>query len=204
MAIITLTADQIAKMVKAQEIIYAAHNEIWNECHLNVLDNDCLSSLTLSKIVQTYDPSYTVNFGRNGVDAVANSGVIENKTIRLDGFTRDGVFVEANRKPNGEYPNCRKNHKYRGQFQFHAEGDLNYPRYIFGVLRKDTLEPLRIYDIRRPKNVNFVQEYLHTKRQVWLVKGKKKHDVIAIEETVLHANIKFTTSIVDGCEVLRS
>lgn len=200
-----LDSASITELIKVKNRIFSVRKTAFSKYHLDILDNDVLSSLSIWEIVSQYDTNYDINFARTKEDAISNGVLIEQKCSKVDGFERNGNFIEAifNKKTN-RYPNSKTDKKNTASFQFHAEGDLEYPRYIFAVRRKDTLKLLRLYDISSTGNVNMVQKHLLAEKLKWLSKGKKKHDVIMISEKVLLEKLlKISKMTINDCELLR-
>jgi hypothetical protein len=171
--------------------IFKDREEIYRKHKIDVLDTDTLSSLSVYEVVIQYDADYNINFARNGEDAKSQDVLIEQKCSRVE-----------RRKRLGTYPDAL--------YQFHAMGDLIYPRYILVSRDKTTLEPVKLYDISQPKNVKLVQDYLMAERQAWedrcaVDKKYMKRDVIGIPESVLKAGLTKTTALtVNNCEVTRA
>ena len=168
--------------------IFKEREEIYRKHKIDVLDNDTLSSLSIYEIVIQYDTDYNINFARNGEDAISQGVLIEQKCSRVE-----------RRKRLGTYPDAL--------YQFHAMGDLIYPRYVLVSRDKTTLEPVRLYDISESTNVKLVQDYLMSERQAWedrcaIDKKYMKRDVIGIPEAVLKENLKITKQLtINNCEV---
>lgn len=184
-----LEPETLAELDEVRKQIFALRSAAYSKFKIDVLDNDTLSALSIYEIVKDYDPNYNINFARNGEDAVSGGVKIEQKCSRIE-----------RKKRSGEYPEA--------QFQFHAMGDLEYPRYIMVTRDKDNLAPVKIYDISQKDNVQLVQEHLLEQRRLWLEKGRRdeskmKRDVIVIGEKVLQQLQGFTRTVILGCEVLR-
>lgn len=160
-------------------------NRLFNQYGIDLLDTDVLTKLELNKVT-SYDPTIKFNFARNGEDAISMGVEIEVKCSKIK------------KQKSGKYP--------KTVFQFHAMGDIESPRYIFAVLDKNTLSPIKIYDISKRKNTKFVFDHLAGERGVWMEKGrldesKMKRDVITISEDQLKA-IKWETELdISGCKV---
>ena len=197
-------ADQ-AEITAAIEQMLVVRNAIQKKFRIDVLETDTISSTAIQKIVEQYDPTFSVNYARNGYDAKNEKGEAESKSARIDGFDRRGVYVEAsfNVKAN-RYPDCRTDKKYTGSYTFHAEGDIEHKRYIFAARRKDTLKVIRIFDVNSKKNVKVINDILKQNRDAWLAAGKKKRDTINItEKDMLEKFSSQTHEIIDGCEVIK-
>lgn len=184
-----LDPDTLAELDKVRKQIFALRSEAYSKFKIDVLDNDTLSALSIYEIVKDYDPDYNINFARNGEDAVSAGVKIEQKCSRIE-----------RKKRSNEYP--------AAQFQFHAMGDLVYPRYILVTRDKDNLQPVRVYDISNEYNLGLVQQHLLEQRRLWLEKGrmderKMKRDVITISEGVLAGLKGCVRTVINGCEVLR-
>lgn len=168
--------------------IFKEREEIYRKHKIDVLDTDTLSSLSVYEIVSQYDTDYNINFARNGEDAKSHGVLIEQKCSRVE-----------RRKRLGTYPDAL--------YQFHAMGDLIYPRYILVSRDKTTLELVRIYDISVLENVQVVQDCLMGERQAWedrcaIDKKYMKRDVIGIPESVLKEQLKITKTLtINNCEV---
>lgn len=171
--------------------IFADREEIYRKHKIDVLDTDTLSSLSVYEVVIQYDPDYNINFARNGEDAKSKDVLIEQKCSRVE-----------KRKRLGTYPDAL--------YQFHAMGDLIYPRYILVSRDKTTLAPVKLYDISQPKNVKLVQDYLMAQRQAWedrcaVDKKYMKRDVIGIPESVLKEGLtKAKNLTINNCEVTKA
>ena len=171
--------------------IFADREEIYRKHKIDVLDTDTLSSLSVYEIVIQYDSDYNINFARNGEDAKSRDVLIEQKCSRVE-----------KRKRLGTYPDAL--------YQFHAMGDLIYPRYILVSRDKATLALVKLYDISQLENVKLVQDYLMGERRSWedrcaVDKKYMKRDVIGIPESVLTENLVVTEKlIIDNCTVVRA
>lgn len=184
------TPAEIQEMIEAATIINCERTKIYQKYSIDLLDNDTMSSLFVWDIVTKYDFDYNTNFSRNGEDAVSNNVIIEQKC--------------ANVKPT------RTGNIGKAAFQFHAMGDLVYPRYIFTVRNKETLEPVRIYDISDPANVEVITGHLISQSNAWLEKGKEnpaknmKRDVITLPETLILDQITVNLyKVINNCQVFK-
>jgi len=161
--------------------------QIFQKYGVDLLDNDTGSALMVWELITSYDNGYNINLARNGEDAISNGTIIEQKCSNVKP-TKKGKISSAN-------------------FQFHAMGTLEYPRYIFIVRRKDSLDLARIYDIKQKANVDLIQHHLLSQRDTWLEKGKEnpvknmKRDVIYLPEKLLNSNIKLTKTVINNCEI---
>ncbi len=188
-------ADSIAEMNKVRKEIFALRESIYKKHQIDILDTDALSSLSIYEIVTQYDPFYNINFARNGEDAKSNDVLIEQKATRVDGLlTKRG-------KP-------RKNAGTDAAFQFHANGDLDSPRYLFVARNKADLSVMRIYDVSDTENRKIIFEHLLNERNEWNKKTngdpiKMKRDVIVLPEKLLleKLNIKSRKKI-NGCDII--
>lgn len=180
-------SDCINILSELRNEIFSARNSAFKLYGIDLLDNDVLSSISLYQIVKQYDADFNVNFARNGEDGISNEIVSEHKCSNV------------RPKKNGDIP--------YSSFQFHAMGKLNYPRYIFFVRNKETLEIVRLYDISRKSNVLSVFECLENQSESWLAEGKldkkkMKRDVIYVKETFLHSlTLTKQNDTINGCEV---
>jgi hypothetical protein len=186
-----LNPEVLKELDEYRKRIFADREEIYRKHKIDVLDTDTLSSLSVYEIVSQYDDDYNINFARNGEDAKSNDILIEQKCSRVE-----------RRKKSGTYPDAL--------YQFHAMGDLIYPRYILVSRDKTTLALVRLYDISQPKNVKLVQDYLMAQRQAWedrcaIDKKYMKRDVIGIPESELVNKLKITEQLViNDCTVIRA
>ena len=186
-----LNPEVLKELDEYRKRIFADREEIYRKHKIDVLDTDTLSSLSVYEIVIQYDQDYNINFARNGEDAISNNVKIEQKCSRVE-----------KRKKSGTYPDAL--------YQFHAMGDLIYPRYILVSRDKTTLALVKMYDISQPANVKLVQDYLMQERQAWedrcaIDKKYMKRDVIGIPESVLTENLLVTQKLtIDNCTVIRA
>lgn len=190
------SSDCLVEMNEIRKKIFAEREKIYKKYKIDILDTDALSALSIYEIVVQYDPDYNINFARNGEDAKSNGILIEQKATRVEGaLTKTG-------KP-------RKNAGTDAAFQFHAMGDLDYPRYIFVARNKNDLSVMRIYDISENKNRKKVLDCLMSERQSWLDRSKgdqkkMKRDIIVLAEKFILDNIKFNSQqTINGCEVFK-
>jgi len=183
-----LNKEVIQELDEYRKRIFLEREAIYRKHKIDVLDTDTLSSLSVYEVVSQYDPDYNINFARNGEDAISNDVKIEQKCSRVE-----------KRKRLGTYPDAL--------YQFHAMGNLIYPRYILVNRDKTTLAPVRLYDISIDTNVKLVQGYLMNERQAWLDRcavDKKymKRDIIGIPEKTLLENLTIKKQfIINECEV---
>jgi hypothetical protein len=178
--------SQIHQLIEVRDAIFKERSKAWADTGIDLFDNDTLSSLSVYEVVTTYDPDFNINFSRNGEDAISNGVKIENKCNTI--------------KPN------KKGIIGLAAFQFHAMGDLEYPRYILAVRRKDNLQLVRLYDITAPANALAIQEHLLGLRTAWLARGAKdpskmKYDVITLPESLLNSFTFRETKQVNNCVV---
>lgn len=170
------TVTELEFMNEIRKIIVQERTKAYLQTGIDLLDNDNLSALAIWDIVRQYDTDYNVNFARNGEDAISNGIIIEQKCSSI--------------KPNksGAVGNA--------VWQFHAMGDIEYPRYIITVRNKATLEPVRLYDISNPESVKAIADILLNQREQWLEKGKEnavknmKRDVITLTEKFIVEEFK--------------
>lgn len=183
-------------LIKASKDIVAIRNQVRKQTGIDILDTDAISSTFIYEIVKQYDPNYNVNFARNGEDAISNGILIEQKATRVTGMLT----------PTGR---ARKGAGEDASFQFHAMGDLDYPRYIFAARDKDTLEVLRIYDIQSEKNRQVVLNHLIAERDAWLERGKAdqklmKRDIILLPEKFILSNLTLPNKLtINNCVILK-
>lgn len=186
----------LQEMNEARKKIFAEREAIYKKYKVDILDTDALSALSIFEIVTQYDNDYNINFARNGEDAKSNGVLIEQKATRVEGaFTKTG-------KP-------RKNAGTDAAFQFHAMGDLDYPRYIFVARNKDDLSIMRIYDISSESNRKIVLGHLMGERNAWLERSKgdqakMKRDIITLPEKVILDKLEFSSeTTINGCRVFK-
>lgn len=185
----------VAEMNAVRKEMFALREHIYKKYQVDILDTDALSSLSIYEIVVQYDPAYNINFARNGEDAKSNDILIEQKATRVEGaLTKTG-------KP-------RKNAGTDAAFQFHANGDLESPRYLFVARNKVDLSILRIYDISDKDNRTIILDHLLKERNEWHKKTngdpiKMKRDVIVLPEKLLleKLTIKDRKNI-NGCDIV--
>lgn len=183
-----LKSSDICELIKIRNKIFPERIKAFDQYKIDVLDNDVLSSLSIWEIVSQYDDNYNINFARNGEDAISNNVIIEQKCASIIPSKKGKIKSAA--------------------FQFHAMGNLEYPRYIFVVRRKDNLNIVRLYDIKHSINTKIILDHLMNERNKWLEKGKlnevknMKRDVITLPETMFQTTIKITNKLtVNNCEV---
>lgn len=180
----------------ASKEIVEIRNRVTKQTSVDILDTDAISSLFIYEIVSQYDPDYNINFSRNGEDAKSNNVLIEQKATRVNGpLTKTG-------KP-------RKGAGVDACFQFHAMGDLDYPRYIFVARDKDDLSIRRIYDISNEQNREKVLNHLLAEREAWLERSSQdkrlmKRDIITLPETFIIDNLTLNNKMsINGCVILK-
>lgn len=178
-------------ITKASKEIVKIRNEAFKLTGIDILDTDCISAAFIYEVVSQYDLDYNINFARNGEDAKSNGILIEQKATKVEGpLTPTG-------KP-------RQGAGTDAAFQFHAMGDLEYPRYIFVARDKKTLEIVRLYDISTEKNCSLVLNQLITEKNNWLAKGFQKRDVILLTEKFILDNLDLPyKKIIDNCVIMR-
>lgn len=191
-----LAKDKLDLIIAASKQIVKIRNTTLQQVGIDILDTDAISSAFLYEIVSQYDADYNINFARNGEDAQSRGIIIEQKATRVE-----GSLTKTGRQ--------RKNYGIDAAFQFHAMGDLEYPRYIFAARNKATLEIDRIYDIGLQKNCDKIISYLMGERILWLkrTKGdqaKMKRDIIVLPEKYLLDTCKFDPKItINNCTIFR-
>lgn len=183
-----LESSDIRELIKIRDKIFPERIKAFDQYKIDVLDNDVLSSLSIWEIVSQYDKDYNINFARNGEDAISNSVIIEQKCSSVIPSKQGKIKSAA--------------------FQFHAMGNLEYPRYIFVVRRKDNLDIVRLYDIKNDTNTKIIFDHLMNERNKWLEKGRineeknMKRDVITLPETIFQTKIKINNTItINNCKV---
>lgn len=180
---IYLDETKIQDLLEYRNKVFALAEEAMKNHGIDILANDTLNALSIHEIVKTYDPNYNTNFHRNDEDARSGNVLIENKC--------------ATKEPN------KKGIVSYGGWQFHAQGKLNYERYIFAIRRKDNLKVVRLYDITSSQAITAVQSCLSELKQKWIDKGKPNHDAIAVPEKLLE-NIKpIETVMINDCKVIK-
>lgn len=180
---IYLDESTIKNLIEYRDRIFALAKEVMDQYEIDILANDTLNALSIHEIVKTYDPNYNTNFHRNNEDARSGDILIENKCTTKEP-NRWGVVGN-------------------GGWQFHAQGKLNYDRYIFAVRRKDNLKIVRLYDITSPEAIWAVQNCLAELKQKWIDKGKPNHDAIAVPEKLLLTIKPIETSTINNCKVIK-
>jgi hypothetical protein len=186
-----LDNDSVKALDEYRRKIFALRAEAYSQFKIDVLDNDTLSALSIYEVVHQYEPNYNINFSRNGEDGKSGSVLIEQKASRIEKKKRSGIYAMAG-------------------FQFHAQGDIEYDRYIFATRDKSTLDLVRIYDISIKDNIELVQNYLLNLRDLWEQKNKKlgktqKRDVIVLPEDILIKGLKKSVKqTINQCEVIKA
>ena len=178
-----LSTAAIQDLIQTRDRIFAEHHTVWQQHQIDILANDTLSSLSIWEIVSEYDPNYNTNFHRNGEDAMSGGIAIEQKCATV--------------KP------AKKGTVGRAGFQFHAQGKLEYERYIFAVRRKDNLKIVRLWDVSSPAGIQLVQTCLQDKKQNWIDRGKPNHDAILVEEKNLMTLLVQQHHSINDCQVYR-
>lgn len=160
-----LDKQSIQDIISHRDKIFAEARAVMQKYGIDVLANDTLSALQIWEIVVTYDSDYNINFHRNGEDAKSNGILIENK-CSTSKPKKDGTVSKSG-------------------WQFHAQGVLDYPRYVFAARRKDNLEIVRIWDVSSDTATTVVKNCLEELKQKWIDKGKPNHDAILVPEKLL-------------------
>lgn len=177
------TAD-IEDLIQHRDKIFAEHDAAYHKHNIDILANDTLSALSMWEIVSQYDPNYDINFHRNGEDAKSLDVIIEQKCATVK-------------------PSKKKDTVGKSAWQFHAQGGLEYPRYIFGVRRKDNLQLVRLWDISSNGATQVVKTCLLEGRQQWIDKGKPNHDAIVVPEKLLISLTPIETMTINNCLVTK-
>lgn len=177
-----LDRQSVQALVQHRDRIFAEHKAAYDQFQIDILANDTLSALSIWEIVSQYDPDYNTNFHRNGEDAKSSGVLIEQKCATVS-------------------PAKKKNTVGKAGFQFHAQGKLEYDRYIFAVRRKDDLRIVRIWDVSSPQGRDLVQQCLGDQRQRWIDRGKPNHDAIVVPEKDLMNLTVIKRQSINGCEV---
>ena len=186
-----LDKSSLTELNEYRKKIFALREEAYRKFEIDVLDNDTLSALSMHEVIEHYDSDYNINFSRNGEDGKSNGVLIEQKATKVKKYKKSGLY---------------KN----GAFMFHAQGNIEYDRYIFGTRDEVTLDLIRIYDISDPANVLLVQNHLLAQRAAWEDKNKKlgytqKRDAITLPEVLLINNlVNNTQQIINNCEVVKA
>ena len=189
--------DILELLFNASKEIVSIRNQAFKQTGIDLLDTDAISSAFIYQIVSQYDSNYNVNFARNGEDAKSLGIVIEQKTTRVkSSYTKTGKL--------------RKNAGRDAAFQFHAMGELDYPRYILAARDQDTLEINRIYDITDKKNRKILLDHLVKLKEQWLEKGKAnpdkdmRRDVILLPEELILTKFSLKDKVeYNGCAVIK-
>jgi hypothetical protein len=167
--------DVIYDLIKMKDSINRIRSDAIKKYQIDICDTDKLSSLDIYQIITEYDSDYNINFARNGEDALSNGVAIEQKTARLPSkYTKTGK---------------KKKKEQLASFQFHAEGDINYNRFIFAARDAKSLRIKRLYDISSKQEVKKVINILVKERELWrnkCIAAKKilKRDIITVNESV--------------------
>lgn len=186
----------LTTLAEASKKIVEIRNEVTKSADIDILDTDAISSLFIYEIVSQYDKDYNINFSRNGEDAKSGSILIEQKATRVLGpLTKKG-------KP-------RKGAGKDAAFQFHAMGDLDYPRYILVARNRADLSIMRIYDIHTESNRKIVLDHLLVERAKWLERSQKdkksmKRDIITLPEKFILEKLDLPHRLtINGCVILK-
>lgn len=174
--------DKIRDLIAHREKIFEQHQAAYEKYGIDILANDTLSALSMWEIVSQYDQNYNTNFHRNGEDAKSGQVLIEQKCATKEHTQRTGLVGLSG-------------------WQFHAQGNLQYPRYIFAVRRKDNLQIVRIWDVQSNIAIKTVQQHLFAMKQRWIDRGKPNHDAIVLPEKLLIDLPKLETMTINNCTV---
>lgn len=181
---IYLNHDKIQYLIAIRQKIVAHATQAFEQTGIDILANDTINALLMYEIVSTYDANYNINFHRNDEDARSGDVIIEQKCATVK-------------------PSKTKNSVGKSGWQFHAQGGLEYPRYIFGVRRKDNLQIVRLYDIISDRAIRAVQDSLLEQRQGWINRGKPNHDAITVHEKLLLTLPPLEILDIQGCRVVK-
>lgn len=180
---IYLDSATVSQLIKYRDDIFQLAAQVYQQHGLDILANDTLNALSIHEIVTVYDPEYNTNFHRNGEDARSGQVLIENKCATVTPKANGSVGLAA--------------------WQFHAQGRLDYDRYIFAIRRKDTLAVVRLYDVSSPAACAAVQRCLADLKQKWINKGKPNHDAIAVPEKLMKAMSAIDQRQIGQCQVVK-
>lgn len=180
---IYLDKTTITDLINYRDKIFNLAQEVYKKHGIDILANDTLNALSIHEIVSTYDKDYNTNFHRNDEDARSGEVLIENKCATV--------------KPG------KKGAVGKSGWQFHAQGKLNYDRYIFAIRRKDNLKISRLYDIASEQATLTVQGCLADLKQKWINKGKPNHDAVVVPEKLLLEIAVISRHQINGCEVIK-
>lgn len=181
-----LTETTLNELENAVSEISKIRESILKSTGVDILVNDTVNNININKIVKKYDPSFEINFSRNGEDAKSdNISNIELKSTTLE------------IKKNNTYP--------KASFAFHAMGKLDHDSYMFVSRDKASGLPIAIFDIRLQENAKKVyQELLKMSDHWYETKAKVKktsYDVIRLSEDFITDNIKFSVKYIDNVKV---
>lgn len=179
-----LEIDSIKDLISHRDKIFAEHKQAYEKYSIDILANDTLSALSIWEIVSQYDPDYNTNFHRNGEDAKSGATIIEQKCATVKPSKKKGTVGKSG-------------------WQFHAQGGLEYPRYVFAVRRKDNLKIVRLWDITSTTAIATVKQCLLDQKQKWIDKGKPNHDAIVVPEKLLLSLPITKKKTINGCEVFQ-
>ena len=177
-----IEADKIRDLIAHRDAIFAEHKTAYEKYGIDILANDTLSSLSIWEIVSEYDNNYNTNFHRNGEDAKSGNVIIEQKCATKEHTKRTGLVGLSG-------------------WQFHAQGGLEYPRYIFAVRRKDNLQIVRIWDVQSTQATDTVKQHLLDLKQRWIDRGKPNHDAIIVPEKLLLDLPQVKNMVINNCTV---
>jgi len=180
---IYLTKDQVNELIKYRDQVFSIAEEVYQKFGIDLLANDTLNALSIHEIAKTYDSDYNTNFHRNKEDAQSKNVLIEHKCSTV--------------KPS------KKGNIGKGGWQFHAQGTLNYSRYIFAIRRKDNLKIARMYDISSNPAITVVQQHLEEMKQKWINRGKPNHDGIVVPEKLVLTLPVLETLNINNCDVIK-
>ena len=174
--------DILELLFNASKEIVSIRNQAFKQTGIDLLDTDAISSAFIYQIVSQYDSNYNVNFARNGEDAKSGNVIIEQKCATKEHTKRTGLVGLSG-------------------WQFHAQGGLEYPRYIFAVRRKDNLQIVRIWDVQSKLATDTVKQHLLDLKQRWIDRGKPNHDAIIVPEKLLLDLPQVKNMVINNCTV---
>ena len=177
-----IEADKIRYLLVHRDAIFAEQKAAYQKTGIDLLANDTLNALSMWEIVSQYDSDYNTNFHRNGEDAKSGEKIIEQKCATKEHTKRTGLVGLSG-------------------WQFHAQGGLEYPRYIFAVRRKDNLQIVRIWDVQSTVATDTVKQHLLDLKQRWIDRGKPNHDAIIVPEKLLLDLPQVKNMVINNCTV---
>jgi hypothetical protein len=163
---------------------------------IDILSNDTIKTVVAASIIRQYDPNYSPNMRRNGVDAVSGENYLEEKNSAMDNAAR---LLKSG--PNkGKFKNA--------SWVFHAFHNDNYNSMILKIWDKGNIALVRLYDIRQTKNIQKIRKYLYAEAEKYQKKvekiGKKAtNDRVDLLEKFIAQSENLSTSIVDGVTVTK-